>query len=377
MHAQTAHGAPGTENDVVTLSEEEAKIQKLRDRLNEVYNPIISRPDEEGEEGANDDEGGTGDEGKDDSHQIDQESLTGKDTSNKEIGNPNLAFDENDCSDTNHENNTDVDMETADDEDDVDEDDSEDVDTADSDMNDMMEESKGGVKIQSNLKPLQEMNQHQNDTRSAQAQHPGIIPQQSQSSNIHLPQSRVLQPSTNNIPSHNSPMLGSHEMIAASNSNHSSNINSQHPISQVPQHVPSHVHHQPQQQISRPSNEVQHQNSHHVIPPSNHQPHMQQPLQPHHLQQHRPQQGLSSQPQHNHHHQQQPHNVTNNSISTPMQHPQSHSSASTTSSTTGNNHILDGNVLRTPKEEGTSSLSSSMLDEFEQQMNQYQQQQNQ
>ena len=213
MHAQTAHGAPGTENDVVTLPEEEAKIQKLRDRLNEVYNPIISRPDEEGEEGANDDEGGTGDEGKDDSHQIDQESLNGKDTSNKEIGNPNLAFDENDCSDTNHENNTDVDMETADDEDDVDEDDSEDVDTADSDMNDMMEESKGGVKIQSNLKPLQEMNQHQNDTRSAQAQHPGLIPQHSQSSNTHSPQPRVLQPSTNSIPPHNSPMLGSHEMI--------------------------------------------------------------------------------------------------------------------------------------------------------------------
>ena len=46
MHAQTAHGAPGTENDVVTLPEEEAKIQKLRDRLNEVYNPIITRPDE-------------------------------------------------------------------------------------------------------------------------------------------------------------------------------------------------------------------------------------------------------------------------------------------------------------------------------------------
>ena len=375
MHAQTAHGAPGTENDVVTLPEEEAKIQKLRDRLNEVYNPIISRPDEEGEEGANDDEGGTGDEGKDDSHQIDQENRISNDTGNKTIGNPNLAFDENDCSDTNHENNTDVDMETADDEDDVDEDDSEDVDTADSDMNEMMEDSKGGVNVQSNSKPMQEINQHPNDTRSAQAQHPSLIPQQSQSSNIHLPQPRVLQPSTNNIPSNNSPMLGSHEMIAASNSNHSSNMSSQHPISQVPPHIPSH--HQPQQQISRPSNEVQHQNSHHVIPPSNHQPHMQQPLQPHHLQQHRPQQSLSSQPQHNHHHQQQPHNVTNNSISTPMQHPQSHSSASTTSSTTGNNHILDGNVLRTPKEEGASSLSSSMLDEFEQQMNQYQQQQNQ
>ena len=159
MHAQTAHGAPGTENDVVTLPEEEAKIQKLRDRLNEVYNPIISRPDEEGEDGANDDEGGTGDEGKDDSQQVDQESRISNDMANKEIGNPNLAFDENDCSDTNHENNTDVDMETADDEDDVDEDDSEDVDTADSDMNDMMEDSKGGVKIQSNSKPIQEINQ--------------------------------------------------------------------------------------------------------------------------------------------------------------------------------------------------------------------------
>ena len=47
----------------------------------------------------------------------------------------------------------------------------------------------------------------------------------------------------------------------------------------------------------------------------------------------------------------------------------SHSNA-----TPGNNHILGVNNVMRPAKEDPNPLSSSMLDEFEQQMNQYQQQ---
>lgn len=350
MHAQTAHGAPGTENDVVTLPEEESKIQKLRDRLNEVYNPIISRPDEEGEDGGNDDEEVTADEGKDDIQSNNKNDIISKVSTFESTNNINSDLSPNDHTDINHDDNTDIDMETADDEDDADDDDesiNSDVDTNDSDMNDVMEDNKSNIKLQPQPNASQDMNHQTSDT----ATHQNI------SSQYHPPQaiSQSITSSNHASSSHHTPMLGSHEMVAAtSNTSNASDIHSQN--SQMPptQEGNNHLSHQPHlSQLSHPpSHEMQHGNTHHILPTS-------QPPQHHNIQH----PVLSA-----HHNPQQPLIHSNNSIPNQMQ---SHSS------TSPGNHIIGGNVMRPPKEEDANPLSSSMLDEFEQQMNQYQHQQQQ
>ena len=340
MHAQTAHGAPGTENDVVTLPEEETKIQKLRDRLNEVYNPIISRPDEDGEDGGNEDEDGTGDEAKDETQAGDKNDRMSKDSNNHD--------------ETNHENNTDIDMETADEEDDVDEEDSEDIDTNESDMNDVAEDSKDTIKLQPHINSVNhEINHHQvPSTGSSQTE---ISSQYPVSAPDHSQQVSASSNHESNITHHSSPMLGSHEMVATSNSSNSNNMSSQISMPNT-QHSNAHLSHQPHLQLPHhPSHEMQHGNTHHLLPPGQPQQ-LQQPPQHHNI---HDTSSLST-----HHNQQLIRNT--NSIPTQMQ---SHSNA-----TPGNNHILGVTNVMRPSKEDPNPLSSSMLDEFEQQMNQYQQQ---
>ena len=341
MHAQTAHGAPGTENDVVTLPEEEAKIQKLRDRLNEVYNPIISRPDEEGEDGGNDDEDGTGEEAKDDNQDTIKDDQTNKSLVFNSSSDLNLGNNQSNQIDANQQNNTDVDMDTADEEEDVETADSEDVDTADSDMNDAMEDNKDNLKLHPVTTSLQNMNHQQNESSSSI--HPSI-PSQYPPQTLSQPITTISNHSTSG---HHTPMLGNHEMVATSNSSQMSGQNS---ISQT-QHGNTHLSHQPQ--IHLPNavapHDIQHGSNHHFLPSS--QPHTQHPNIQH--------PGLST------HHNNQQHQASNNSIQPQMQ---SHLNSTGT-------HILDGNMMRPPKVEDANPLSSSMLDEFEQQMNQYQQQQ--
>jgi len=351
MHAQTAHGAPGTENDVVTLPEEETKIQKLRDRLNEVYNPIISRPDEDGEEGGNEDEDGTGDEGKDDTQQTDKNNHISKDSTYDASNDVNSENSKNEHDETNHDNNTDIDMETADEEDDADEEDSEDIDTNESDMNDGMEDNKEDITLQPHTNSIHEMNHQHDTTRSV---HSSISPQYQSAQS----QPQQVSTSSNHVPNtahHSSPMLGSHEMVATSNSSTANNISSQNPMPNT-QQMNAHLSHQPHLQVPHhPPHEMQHGNTHHLLPSG-----QQQPQPQHHNIQHP--EGLST-----HHNQQQQHISNTNSIPNQMQ---SHSNA-----TPANNHILGvNNVMRPTKEEDQNPLSSSMLDEFEQQMNQYQQQ---
>ena len=327
MHAQTAHGAPGTENDVVTLPEEEAKIQKLRDRLNEVYNPIITRPDEDGDEGGNDDEEGVGDEVKDDiqeSNKTDHQASSVLDIENKQSNH----------NDVNLQNNTDVDMDTADDEDDSE---CEDVDTADSDMNDVTEDSKDNIKLPAISSTTQNLN-HQTTTVSAStnSSYPSQYPFQTHSQPISTM-------SNHTSSGHHTPMLGNHAMVATSNS---SSLSAQPSIPST-QHGNTHLSHQPQLHLphSVPSHNMQQGGTHHLL--TSGQPHPQHPgiLHP----------GLST-------HHNNPN--SNNSIQPQMQ---SHLNSTGTD-------ILGGNLMRPPKQEDTNPLSSSMLDEFEQQMNQYQQQ---
>jgi len=344
MHAQTAHGAPGTENDVVTLPEEETKIQKLRDRLNEVYNPIISRPDEDGEDGGNEDEDGTGDEAKDETQTGDKNDRMSKDSNNHD--------------ETNHENNTDIDMETADEEDDVDEEDSEDIDTNESDMNDVVEENKDTIKLQPHINSVNhEINHHQvPSTGSSQAE---ISSQYPVSAPDHSHQVSASSNHESNITHHSSPMLGSHEMVATSNSSNSNNMSSQISMPNT-QHSNAHLSHQPHlQHPHHPSHEMQHGNSHHLLSSGQQQQQLQQPPQHHNIH------DTSSLSTHLNQQQQLIRNTTN-SIPTQMQ---SHSNA-----TPGNNHILGVTNVMRPAKEDSNPLSSSMLDEFEQQMNQYQQQ---
>ena len=325
MHAQTAHGAPGTENDVVTLPEEEAKIQKLRDRLNEVYNPIITRPDEDGDEGGNDDEEGIGEESKD----IDKTTYA----NNHE----NCENNQVNHNDTNQQSNTDVDMDTADDDDDIE---SEDIDTADSDMNDAAEDNKDKIKLSPVLNTSRNLNFQKNDTNmSTQSSLPSHYPLPT-----HPPPTTTV--SNHSTSGNHTPMLGNHEMVATPSSNnlpiHSSLTPNLHGNTQLS--------HQPQLNLQQsvPTHDMQTSNNHHLLSSSH--PHPQHPniLNP----------SLST---HNHNPQ---HSTSTNSIQSQMQ---SHHN-------TTNTHLLGGNLMRQPKEEDNNPLSSSMLDEFEQQMNQYQQQ---
>ena len=335
MHAQTAHGAPGTENDVVTLPEEEAKIQKLRDRLNEVYNPIITRPDEDGDEGGNEEDEGVGEEAKDGGQEINK---TGQASKAMAFG-PSTELDterkQSNHNDDNQQNNTDIDMDTADDEDDIE---SEDVDTADSDMNDATEDSKDNIKLPTNLSSTQNLNRQTNNTLTST--NSSISPQYQ--FQTHAPPITTI--SNHAASGHHTPMLGNHEMVATSNSNH---LSGQTSVSST-QHQNTHLSHQPQLHLPHPvpTHNMQQGSNHHLL--ASNQPHPQHPniLQP----------GLSL-------HHSNP--TSNNSIQPQMQ---SHLNSTTTP------HILGGNLMRPPKEEDANPLSSSMLDEFEQQMNQYQQQ---
>ena len=194
-------------------------------------------------------------------------------------------------------------------------------------MTDSLEDNKDNIKLHPLQNTIQPMNRQASTVNSHdQSVSPHYTSVQSHSQSV-LPSSQTAHHSA-------PPMLGNHEMVAPCNQNNT-NLPSQN--SMQPQGN-SNLSHQPhlQHPHHHTSHQMQQGNAQHLISSSNHQVHP----------------ALSTH-----------HNSMANNISTQMQQSQ-----------TSGNLILGGDNLMSPKEENPNPLSSSMLDEFEQQMNQYQQQ---
>merc|ERR1719414_231056 len=112
-------------------------------------------------------------------------------------------------------------------------------------MNDVMEDNKNNIKLQPQHNAAQGMNHQINNTRTTTHQtissqyHPSqVIPQPITTSSNH----------TSNP--HHTPMLGSHEMVATSNSSNPNNMHSQNTQLPQTQQGNNHLSHQPHLQLS-------------------------------------------------------------------------------------------------------------------------------